>query len=145
MGSFLLLMTQSVYAQDNRRAQYYETFLEVKEPIDSMVVLKSKRELLTFHAGRKVKRYIISLGMEPEGRKRVEGDMRTPEGLYHINHRDTNSAYHKNLGISYPNTQDSLYAASLGNAAVFGRCEKTRGDGRNHRRARPLAKRAWRA
>ncbi len=49
--------------------------------------------------------------MEPEGKKQYEGDLRTPEGLYFINGRDTNSSYHTNLSLSYPNTEDSTFAA----------------------------------
>lgn len=97
----------------NRRANYFETFVEVNEPIDSLLIHKSKREMIAFHTGKKVKRYIISLGMTPEGKKEVEGDMKTPEGLYTIFTRDSMSAYHKNLGISYPNAADSLHALDL--------------------------------
>lgn len=98
----------------HRRAFYYEAFNEVNTLIDSMVIYKSKRALQTFHKGQKVKLYMISLGMEPTGPKRFEGDMRTPEGLYFINEREAISSYHKNLGISYPNQQDSIYAAQSG-------------------------------
>lgn len=102
---------------DNRRANYFETFVEVSKPIDSIVVYKSKREMLTFHKGNKVKLYIISLGLEPVGKKQFEGDLKTPEGLYFINERDTISSYHTNLGISYPNTEDSTFAALQGKSA----------------------------
>ena len=112
----LLLITISScsQAQENRRATYYETFLEVNEPIDSMVVFKSTRELVTYHQRKKVKKYMISLGEASIGKKQVEGDMKTPEGHYYINSRDTNSAYHTNLGISYPNAADSMHAAAHG-------------------------------
>ncbi len=106
-----------VNAQDNRRVGYYETFVDLKETIDSIVVCKAKREMITYHQGRKVKKYIISLGMEPEGKKQFEGDLRTPEGLYTINKRDTLSSYHTNLGISYPSQQDSMFAVLYGMSA----------------------------
>lgn len=116
---FILLGCSSlVYGQaDHRRAHYFETFVEVTQEIDSMVVYKSKRELVCYHNQQRVKTYIISLGVEPVGKKQFEGDMKTPEGLYYIHSRDTISQYHSNLGISYPNTEDSLYAASLGKSA----------------------------
>lgn len=116
---FLLLLScyTTLQAQDKRRVGYYETFLEVNENIDSIVVHKAKREMITFHFGKKVKRYIISLGMEPVGKKQFEGDLKTPEGLYYINKRDTISSYHTNLGISYPSVADSTYAASQGQKA----------------------------
>lgn len=59
---------------------------------------------------KKIKTYIISLGVAPSGRKRSEGDRKTPEGLYTINDKNPNSIYHKNLGISYPNEEDRKYA-----------------------------------
>lgn len=96
--------------EKHRRDNYFETFVEVKDSIDSIVVNKAKREMITFSHKKKVKMYIISLGMEPIGKKQYEGDLKTPEGLYYINTRSKESAYHSNLGISYPNEQDSLYA-----------------------------------
>lgn len=98
----------------HRRAFYYEAFKEVDAVIDSIVIYKSKRMMQTYHHGKKMKLYIISLGMNPEGPKRCEGDMKTPEGLYNINTREAISSYHKNLGISYPNPSDSARANSLG-------------------------------
>ena len=48
------------------------------------------------------------------GDKLVEGDMRTPEGLYWIDRRNPNSAFHLSLGISYPNAGDLAYASTKG-------------------------------
>jgi murein L,D-transpeptidase YafK len=110
----LVTMYSCLFAQNNRRANYFETFLEVNDSIDSMVVCKAKRELVAFHQGKKIKKYVISLGEEAIGKKQFEGDMRTPEGHYFINSRDTNSSYHTNLGISYPNIEDSTFAALQG-------------------------------
>ena len=109
------------YAQDydtiNRRANYFETFLPVSVLIDSIVVYKSKREMIVFHQKAKIKKYIISLGYEPVGKKQFEGDMKTPEGLYFINDRTRVSSYYANLGISYPNEADSTYAAQFEKSA----------------------------
>jgi murein L,D-transpeptidase YafK len=113
---FVVSQLQAI-AQDKRRENYYETFVELTKPIDSIVVLKSKRQMIVFHKGQKQKMYIISLGMEPEGRKRFEGDLRTPEGLYTIHDRSTKSSYHANLGISYPNAADRFAANFLGMSA----------------------------
>ena len=97
--------------EENRRANYFETYIEITKPIDSIVVFKSKRELICFNQQKKIKKYIISLGMEPVGKKQFEGDLKTPEGLYFINNRDTISSYHTNLAISYPSFEDSIFAA----------------------------------
>lgn len=53
-----------------------------------------------------IKTYRISLGRNPVGHKEIEGDKKTPEGLYFINSKNPGSAYHKNLGLSYPNHAD---------------------------------------
>ncbi|HNB81612.1 MAG TPA: L,D-transpeptidase family protein [Chitinophagaceae bacterium] len=115
LAGFVIVVIEPLFIQaqgtENRRANYYEAFVEVQQSVDSLVLFKSKRELIAFHQGKKLKKYIVSLGMEPVGKKQFEGDMRTPEGLYYINSRDSNSSYHKNLGISYPNSEDSIFAA----------------------------------
>ncbi|KOS08266.1 hypothetical protein AM493_08425 [Flavobacterium akiainvivens] len=82
--------------------------------IDRLVVYKSKRTMEAWANGRLIKTYTIALGGNPTGHKEYEGDMRTPEGTYTINARNPNSAYHKNLGVSYPNSADRAHAASRG-------------------------------
>lgn len=85
--------------------------------VDSLVVLKSARTMMAYAQGKHVRTYCIALGQQPIGHKEVEGDMKTPEGIYSINDRNPNSAYHKNLGISYPNEADIAHAQSLGKSA----------------------------
>lgn len=107
----ILIIHLSASAQEkHRRDNYFETFVEVKDSIDSIVVYKSAREMQAYSHGNKIKKYMISLGMEPVGAKQFEGDLKTPEGNYTINTRSRESAYHANLGISYPSMSDSLYA-----------------------------------
>lgn len=99
----------------------YNLYPEVKLwpsiQIDRIVVYKSKRQLLAYTNGQLVKTYRVSLGRQPIGAKEVEGDMKTPEGLYFINDKNPNSGYHKNLGISYPNNDDIENAKRLGKPA----------------------------
>ncbi len=83
-------------------------------PITRLVVMKSKRQMWAYNQDTLVKIYPISLGKSPIGHKQFEGDKKTPEGIYRINERNPNSAYHKNLGISYPNAEDKAYALSQG-------------------------------
>lgn len=85
--------------------------------IDRLVVFKSKREMWAYEGEKLAKIYPISLGFQPVGHKQFEGDGKTPEGVYYINERNPNSAYHKNLGLSYPNAKDKAYAASQGKSA----------------------------
>ncbi len=84
---------------------------------DSLLVLKSKRELLVFRSKELLKVYHVSLGRVPIGPKRVKGDYKTPEGIYYINGKNPNSECHKNLGISYPSDADRRYARSKGLSA----------------------------
>ena len=104
---FLLLAGTAVYYF------YPETALTAGKPVDKLVVYKSKRQLLAYSNGELLKTYNIALGRQPLGHKEVEGDGKTPEGLYTINAKNANSGYHKNLGISYPNAADIAHAKSL--------------------------------
>ena len=60
------------------------------------------------------KTYSISLGGNSVGKKTCQGDKKTPEGTYYTNSKNANSKYHKNLGISYPNSNDVAYAKKAG-------------------------------
>lgn len=82
--------------------------------IDRIVVEKSKRKLHVYAHGTLIKTYIISLGRNPIGDKKVEGDKKTPEGKYFINGKNPHSEYYKNLSISYPNNYDRKEAKKLG-------------------------------
>lgn len=82
--------------------------------IDSVVVLKSKRQLLAFSKQQLIATYSIALGGSPTGDKEFEGDKKTPEGLYIINDKSDRSSFHKNLGVSYPNHDDIEHAKALG-------------------------------
>ena len=72
-----------------------------------MVINKKDRELLVFNKNNKLlKKYNVALGFEPNGKKEIQGDGKTPEGIYYINEKKPNSVAYKNLGISYPNSDD---------------------------------------
>jgi murein L,D-transpeptidase YafK len=71
-----------------------------------ILVDKSERTLVLFSEGRPLRSYPVALGGNPRGHKRYEGDRRTPEGIYLIDGKNPNSAYHLSLHISYPNERD---------------------------------------
>lgn len=85
--------------------------------ITRLVVLKGQRQMFAYNGDKLIKIYPISLGFNPIGHKQFEGDGKTPEGIYTINERNKNSNYHKNLGISYPNSQDKAFAEAQGKSA----------------------------
>jgi len=84
--------------------------------IDSLIVYKSKRQLIVYEKGKIIKTYKIALGKNPVGDKKIEGDKKTPEGRYIINSKNPKSTFHKNLGISYPNSFDRAEAKQLGHS-----------------------------
>jgi murein L,D-transpeptidase YafK len=81
--------------------------------VDKLEVNKAERQLLAYANGKLVKTYAISLGRQPRGDKKYQGDNKTPEGLYFITDKNPNSQYYKSLGVSYPNRADRKEAARL--------------------------------
>ena len=81
---------------------------------DRLTLEKEKRLLTAWSNGIAVRRYLVALGLNPVGAKEFEGDYKTPEGQYIINERNANSAYYKNVGVSYPNEADRKRAAAMG-------------------------------
>ena len=110
---FALVILISVFA-------YYvlpESKLPTFSKVDKILVEKSKRQMHVYSEGKKLKTYTISLGFRPRGKKRFEGDGKTPEGKYFIVSKNEHSIAHKSFGISYPNTDDKKYAAQRGKSA----------------------------
>ena len=55
---------------------------------DMVVVDKRARTLTLFRGGETLRSYPVSLGGDPVGHKRREGDERTPEGRYVLDSRN---------------------------------------------------------
>jgi murein L,D-transpeptidase YafK len=85
---------------------YPEEKLARGKTVDSLVILKSERKLVVYSQGQQLKTYSIALGKNPVGPKEFEGDGKTPEGSYLVTGKNPESGYHRNLGISYPDTED---------------------------------------
>jgi murein L,D-transpeptidase YafK len=79
-----------------------------------IVVDKGARRMHLLHHDQVLQSHDIRLGFAPVGHKQIEGDGKTPEGLYHIDRRNPNSQFHLSLGVSYPNDEDRAYARSIG-------------------------------
>jgi len=79
-----------------------------------VIVNKGARRMYLLHHDKVLEDYDIKLGFAPLGHKQIEGDGRTPEGIYLIDRRNPNSQFHLSLGISYPNNADRAYARSVG-------------------------------
>ena len=86
---------------------------------EKVIVKKSTRMLYLSARGEIYKKYHVSLGIMPEGAKEIEGDMRTPEGVYTLDYRQESNLYNKSIHISYPNEKDKTKAKEL-NASAGG-------------------------
>ena len=96
-------------------AQGGPRFLSYDGPrVTGIVANKGTRQLQLMHDSTVLASFDFEMGFAPYGHKRVEGDGRTPEGLYSINRRNPQSEYHLSLGISYPNTEDYARAVAMG-------------------------------
>jgi len=100
---------------------------------DYIVVLKSQRTMVLLADDLVIRSYQIGLGQVPLGPKRIEGDKRTPEGLYFVDGRNPRSRFHLSLHLSYPNAQDLERAKAAGVApghdiAIHGMPNEAQGD-----------------
>lgn len=81
---------------------------------DRILLEKDARRLTLLRHNHVLKTYRVALGVSPVGQKEREGDGRTPEGIYQIDFRKPDSAFHRALHISYPDAQASTRAAAGG-------------------------------
>jgi murein L,D-transpeptidase YafK len=103
---FLFCFSVSVPAMELARA--------TDSPVDRIIVEKSKRTMTLLKQDKEVRTYKIALGRDPVGPKVMQGDYKTPEGVYYVDYKVRNSIYHRALHLSYPNTDDVERAKSLG-------------------------------
>lgn len=90
-----------------------------------IVVVKSRRRLRLYAAGKLVRIYRVGLGFNPVDDKIKEGDGATPEGEFYIFTKNAKSAYYLSLGLSYPNAEaaerglrDALISAGKGRSEI---------------------------
>lgn len=81
---------------------------------DEVIIDKSDRKLYLLADQKILRTFDIALGLRPEGDKKHEGDLRTPEGKYLLDTRNPNSDFFLSIHISYPNAEDRSEAAVLG-------------------------------
>ena len=86
----------------------------MNDPVDRIIVEKSKRRMTLLRGQQEVAVYRVALGRDPIGPKVMRGDNRTPEGLYFVDYKVRNSVYHRALHLTYPNLDDLTRADSLG-------------------------------
>jgi murein L,D-transpeptidase YafK len=72
----------------------------------AVVVTKHARRLELYKRGGLVGAFPVVLGPRPAGPKRYEGDMRTPEGVYHVTGKRLHGRWSYFIEIDYPNDVD---------------------------------------
>jgi murein L,D-transpeptidase YafK len=81
---------------------------------DMVVVHKERRLLELKRDGRTIRSFRIALGSDPVGPKRMEGDGRTPEGVYTLDWRNEQSSFYRSMHVSYPQPWDYERAVRWG-------------------------------
>ena len=105
-GLALLWAELPAHAEQRLQSQHQQA--------DSILVEKSARKLHLLKAGRILRTFDVSLGLAPVGPKQREGDFRTPEGVYRLEARNSNSDYFLSIKVSYPNAEDRARARTQG-------------------------------
>ncbi len=86
------------------------TFVAVPAQI---VVLKKENMLGLYIFGKLIKTYRVSTGWF-SGDKTRQGDLRTPEGEYHISSKRPSERFDLFLGLNYPNQKDAIAGLKSG-------------------------------
>jgi murein L,D-transpeptidase YafK len=81
---------------------------------DRIIIFKNEHVMKLMRKGEVLKMYGVALGREPRGPKVMQGDRKTPEGLYTVDSKISRSRFHLALHISYPNAADAERARKLG-------------------------------
>lgn len=105
---------------------------------DSVVIEKRAHRLTLFHMGRPLRVYLVALGSQPDKDKVSAGDRRTPEGLFSVEARNSNSLFHLALRLSYPDIRhqaiaDMLHVSPGGDIMIHGLPNGRREVGAFHR------------
>ena len=79
-----------------------------------ILVEKAKRRLMLLNGERALLCARVALGCAPVGAKRLEGDGKTPEGVYRICLCKEQGKYGHSLGLDYPNAEDARRAYAQG-------------------------------
>lgn len=95
------------------QSERIENIASIKKA-DYILISKDRRKLYLLSEGRVVSEYGVSFGFgAKDGAKFKDGDGRTPEGIYSVAFKNSDSKYHLALKLSYPNQNDILNAEKL--------------------------------
>lgn len=101
ISTLAILFSLGNFAYSSDREE--KSFSESNTPF--ILIDKSDRKLY-FYEKNSISEYPISYGYVP-GKKEKAGDHKTPEGEYYICEKHPSAAFHRFLGLSYPNLEDA--------------------------------------
>jgi murein L,D-transpeptidase YafK len=81
-------------------------------------VRKDERALVAHCDGGATVALSAAFGREPLGAKRRLGDLRTPEGLYHVAQAGRASRFHRFIPLDYPSRADADAALAVGALSI---------------------------
>lgn len=87
---------------------------------NTLVIDKARKELVVFSGDRLTARFPVSFGIDPVSDKRKAHDCATPEGVYSVTYKKTQTRFHRLLGISYPGMEDAEKGLAAGNITLKG-------------------------
>ena len=79
-----------------------------------VVVWKHQRVLEVMNDDKVVRRYAVSLGISPIGRKEIRGDGKTPVGRYYVYEKRPSDRFRWFLALNYPDSDDADRAFAAG-------------------------------
>ena len=82
--------------------------------VELVRVFKSEHKLQLVAEGKVINEFKVALGGSPIGHKQQEGDSKTPEGVYALDYKKSDTAFHRAIHISYPNSADIASAKARG-------------------------------
>jgi murein L,D-transpeptidase YafK len=82
--------------------------------VDRVLIIKKERTLELLSHEEVIRTYKVALGGDPIGPKTRQGDHKTPEGIYLLDFRNSNSRFYKSIHISYPSARDRAQARGRG-------------------------------
>ncbi len=93
--------TTNVYDYRDQPGQQQDLF-HIDRRRTRIEIVKSKFELYLYENNRWVATFPCVFGGDPISDKRMEGDMATPEGIFHVNEVKTHDLWTRFIGIDYP-------------------------------------------
>ena len=93
---------------------FYQNITWAEPSVDLVRVFKSEHKLQLVSEGKITYEFNVALGGNPKGHKQQEGDGKTPEGIYTLDQKKSDSAFYRAFHISYPNSTDIASAKARG-------------------------------